>query len=137
MVRALAALSRGSLGFTPQAAEGVTYAKKIDKAECRIRWTRPAQDVHNVIRGLAPFPGAFFEADFGRGPERVKVLASRLVEGAGLPGALLGQGVSDGLIVACGMGAVQLVELQRAGKAPMKDADFLRGTRMARGTVLN
>jgi methionyl-tRNA formyltransferase len=133
MVRALAALSRGNLDFTPQAAEGVTYANKIDKAECRIQWTRPAQDVHNLIRGLAPFPGAFFEADFGRGPERVKVLASRLAEGEGLPGALLGDGA---LIVACGRGAVHLTALQRGGRAPMNAADFLRGARMVRGTVL-
>jgi methionyl-tRNA formyltransferase len=133
MVRALAALSRGSLGFTPQAEEGVTYAKKIDKAECRIRWLRPAQEVHNLIRGLSPFPGAFFDADFGRGPERVKVLRSRLAEGEGLPGELIGDG---SFIVACGTGAVQLVELQRAGKAPMGADDFLRGARMTHGTVL-
>jgi methionyl-tRNA formyltransferase len=133
MVRALAALSRGSLGFTPQAEEGVTYAKKIDKAECRIRWTRPAQEVHNLIRGLSPFPGAFFEADFGKGLERVKVLASRVVEGEGAPGQLLGDG---SLVVACGGDAAHLVTLQRGGRAPMSDADFLRGVRLARGTVL-
>ncbi|HWG05722.1 MAG TPA: methionyl-tRNA formyltransferase [Beijerinckiaceae bacterium] len=133
MVRALAAFSRGSLGFTPQAAEGVTYANKIDKTECRIDWRQPAQDVHNLIRGLSPFPGAFFEADFGRGPERVKVLRAKLAAGEGAPGSRLG---SDGFVVACGGGAVQLTQLQRAGKAPMSDEEFLRGVRGAEGFLL-
>ena len=88
MARALAALSRGGLGFTPQAADGVTYAKKIDKSETRIDWSRPAAEVHNHIRGLSPDPGAWFEADLGKGPERIKVLRSTLVPdraaGAGL-----------------------------------------------------
>ena len=89
MVRALAALSRGDLGFTPQAEDGVTYAKKIDKAETRIDWSRPAAEVHNHIRGLSPDPGAWFEADLGKGPERVKVLRSTLADGAGAPGTVL------------------------------------------------
>ena len=76
MGRALAALSRGGLDFTPQAADGVTYAKKIDKAETRIDWSRPAAEVHNHIRGLSPDPGAWFEADFGKGPERIRALRS-------------------------------------------------------------
>ena len=125
MVRALAALSRGGLVFQPQAEAGVTYAHKIEKAEARIDWTQPAQAVHNHIRGLSPFPGAFFEADFGRGPERIKVLRSRVCAGAGAPGALLG----EELTVACGAGALELVEIQRAGKAPMKPLEFLRGVR--------
>lgn len=133
MVRALAAFSRGSLAFTPQAAEGVTYATKIDKAECRIDWSRPAQDVHNLIRGLAPSPGAFFEADFSRGRERVKVLRSALAEGAAPPGVLLRE---SELVVACRSGAVHLLTLQRGGRKPMTDAEFLRGVRMTRGTVL-
>ena len=125
MVRALAALSRGGLVFQPQAESGVTYAHKIEKAEARIDWTQPAQAVHNHIRGLSPFPGAFFEADFGRGPERIKVLRSRVCAGTGAPGALLG----EELTVACGAGALELVEIQRAGKAPMKPLEFLRGVR--------
>ena len=94
------ALSRGVLDFTPQAAEGVTYAKKIDKAETRIDWSRPAREVHNHIRGLSPDPGAWFEADLGKGAERVKVLRSTLAEGAGAPGTVL----DDELTVACGDG---------------------------------
>ncbi|MCC2108151.1 MAG: methionyl-tRNA formyltransferase [Hyphomicrobiales bacterium] len=74
MSRALAAISRGSLAFRPQAGEGVTYAAKIDKAEARLDFSRPATEVHNLARGLSPFPGAWFEADLGRGPERVKVI---------------------------------------------------------------
>ena len=125
MVRALAALSRGGLVFQPQAEEGVTYAHKIEKAEARIDWTLPAKAVHDHIRGLSPFPGAFFEGDFGRGPERIKVLRAQVCDGAGAPGALLG----DELTVACGAGALRLIEIQRAGKAPMKPKEFLRGVR--------
>ena len=126
MVRALAALSRGGLTFQPQAETGVTYAHKIEKAEARIDWTRPAKAVHDHIRGLSPFPGAFFEADFGRGPERIKVLRGQPCAGAGTPGSLFG----DDLCVACGDGAVRLVEIQRAGKAPMSAVEFLRGIRI-------
>ena len=125
MARALAAVSRGGLSFTPQAAEGVTYAKKLDKNETRIDWSRPAAEVHNHIRGLSPEPGAWFEADFGKGPERVKALRSTLADGGGAPGALAG----PGLTVACGSGAVRLTEVQRAGKQPAKAEAFLAGVR--------
>ena len=124
MVRALAALSRGVLNFTPQAGEP-TYAKKLENAETRIDWSKPATAVHNHIRGLAPAPGAWFEADLGKGAERVKVLRSTLAAGSGKPGALI-----DGeLTVACGSGAVSLIDLQRAGRQPVKAAEFLRGLR--------
>jgi methionyl-tRNA formyltransferase len=132
MVRALAALSRGVLDVTPQAETGVTYAKKIDKAETRIDWSRPAAEVHNQIRGLSPEPGAWFEADLGKGVERVKVLRSTRAEGAGPPGTVL-----DGsLTIACGDGAVRLLELQRAGRQPLKAAEFLRGSAIAAGAHL-
>jgi methionyl-tRNA formyltransferase len=122
MARALGALERGALSFTPQAADGVTYAKKIDKSETRIDWSRPARDVHNRIRGLSPDPGAWFEADLGKGPERVRALRSTLAEGAGEPGTVLAD-----LTIACGEGAVRLVEVQRGGKGPVKAEAFLRG----------
>jgi methionyl-tRNA formyltransferase len=125
MARALSALSRGGLNFTPQAAEGVTYAKKIDKGETRIDWSRPAAEVHNHIRGLSPDPGAWLEADFGRGTERIKALRSALAVGAGAPGAIVGRD----LTVACGNGAVRLTEVQRAGKQPVKAEAFLAGVR--------
>ncbi|BBF94199.1 methionyl-tRNA formyltransferase [Blastochloris tepida] len=125
MVRALAALERGGLAFTPQAEQGVTYARKIEKAETRIDWSRPAPEVHNHIRGLAPFPGAWFELD----GVRVKVLRSTLAEGTGEPGTAL----DDRLTIACGTGAVRLIDLQRAGKAPMAADAFLRGTPVSAG----
>jgi methionyl-tRNA formyltransferase len=122
-VQALEALERGELAFTRQPDEGVVYAHKIEKAETRIDWSAPAQTVHNRIRGLAPFPGAWFEADFGRGPERVKVLRSTLAQGAGAPGAWLG----GELVIACGEGAVRLLTVQRAGGKPVTASEFLRG----------
>ena len=125
MVRALGALSRGVLAFVPQAAEGATYAAKLDKSETRIDWRRPAHDVHNAIRGLSPDPGGWFEADLGKGTERIKVLRSTLAEGQGAPGAVL----DDRLTVACADGAVRLLNLQRAGKQPVTAAEFLRGLR--------
>ncbi|MEX0853425.1 MAG: methionyl-tRNA formyltransferase [Bauldia sp.] len=125
MVRALSALARGVLAFTPQADEGASYAGKIDKSATRIDWSKPASDVHNLIRGLSPEPGGWFEADLGKRPERIKVLRSTLAEGSGTPGAVL-----DGqLTVACGSGAVRLTELQRAGGQPVKADAFLRGVR--------
>ncbi len=132
IARALAELARGALAFTPQAQEGVTYARKIDKAEARIDWARPAPELHNLIRALSPFPGAFFEADLGKGPERVKILRAHLSEGAGAPGVVL----DEALAIACGAGALRITELQRAGKAPMSAADFLRGARLPAGTRL-
>ncbi len=133
MVRSLAALSRGGLTFTPQAEEGVEYARKITNEEAKIDWRDAAQAVHNKVRGLSPFPGAFFSADFGKGPERVRLLRSGLAgPAAGLPGTI----GRDGL-VACGNGAIKLVQVQRAGKAPMSADEFLRGARFAEGTVLS
>jgi methionyl-tRNA formyltransferase len=128
MVRALAALERGSLGFTPQSDEGVTYAHKIDKAEARIDWNRPARDVHNQIRGLSPFPGAWFELTINGTPTRVKVLRSSLASGSGAPGERVG----EGLTVACAEGAVRLSRVQRQGKDAMDDLSFLRGTPVER-----
>lgn len=130
MGRALAALERGGLGFTPQPATGVEYAAKIEKAETRIDWARPAQEVHDRIRGLSPFPGAWFPL----GPEeaRVKVLRSTLAEGSAAPGTVL----DDHLTIACGAGAVRLVELQKAGKQPMGAETFLRGNAVPPGSRL-
>lgn len=128
MVRALGALERGGLALTPQPAEGVAYAAKIEKGEARIDWSRPAQEVHNRIRGLSPFPGAWFP--LGEQETRVKVLRSTLVDGSGAPGEVL----DDRLTIACGEGAVRLVELQMAGKQPMAADVFLRGHAVPVGT---
>ena len=129
MVVALGALDRGSLTLTPQAASGATYAAKIDKSETRIDWTTSWREVHNHCRGLSPFPGAWCELD---GIGRIKVLRTTKGEGAGEPGAML----DDRLTVACGEGAVRIVELQRAGGKPMPAEEFLRGTPAARVGVL-
>ena len=130
--RALAALSRDALRFTPQSEEGVTYAHKITNAEALIDWAGAAQAVHNQVRGLSPFPGAFFVADFGKGPERVKVLRTVREEGTGAPGTLLKQKGT----VACGDGAVRLIQVQPAGKGAMSAEDFFRGRRLAPGARL-
>jgi methionyl-tRNA formyltransferase len=131
MVRALGALERGTLQFTAQPPEGVTYAAKIDKSETRIDWGKPWKAVHDHCRGLSPFPGAWFELPDGTGT-RIKVLRTTRGEGSGAPGTVL----DDRLTIACGEGAVRLVQVQRAGRQPMTAEDFLRGTPVAPGTVL-
>ena len=133
MVRALAALSRGALSFTPQPEEGVTYAAKITNGDAQISWTLPARRVHDLVRGLAPFPSAFLTVDFGKGEERVKVLRTSVEDGEGAPGEVLD---SEGLI-ACAEGAIRLVQVQRAGKAAMSAPEMLRGVRLEPGTVLS
>ncbi|TAU19126.1 methionyl-tRNA formyltransferase [Rhizobium leguminosarum] len=132
MAEAMVKLEMNDLPLTPQPEDGVLYAAKIDKAETRIDFSRDARDVHNHIRGLAPFPGAWFELEIGGKPERVKVLASELAEGQGATGQLL----TDDLVVACALGAVRLTRLQKAGGKPLAAADFLRGTPLAAGTRL-
>lgn len=102
----------------PQAQDGVTYAAKIDKAEARVDFARPAAEVDRQIRGLSPFPGAWVEV----AGERVKLLRSRVAEGQGAPGQVLG-----GFTIACGMGAVEVLEAQREGKRPMPAAEVLKG----------
>ncbi len=128
MVRALSALERGTLQFTRQPAEGVTYAAKIDKTETRIDWKRPWKVVHDHIRGLSPFPGAWCEL----AGDRVKVLHTTRGVGSGSPGTVL----DGGLTIACGDGAVRIVELQKAGGRPMKAEEFLRGTPVCAGMAL-
>lgn len=129
MIRALGALERGTLTFTPQPTEGITYAAKLTNEETRIDWKRPGGTLHDHIRGLSPFPGAWFEVDLGKGTERVKVLRSARGNGTGAPGELLD---AEGL-VACGTGAVKLLNVQRAGSKPMSFADFARGARLSAG----
>lgn len=131
--RALAAFEQDELVFTPQAQEGVTYAHKIAKAEARIDWSKRASELHNLVRGLSPHPGATFEADLGKGLERVRILRSRPGSGQGVPGTVL----DERLTIACGTGALQLLEVQRAGKAAMSADEFLRGTRIPAGSMLN
>jgi len=124
MVRAMGALARRGLQFTKQSEQGVTYAAKIDKAEARIDWTKSAREVLRHIHGLSPFPGAWFEVVLDNAPVRIKALRCELAKGAGAAGDLL----DDKLTIACGDGAIRILELQRAGKPPMKADAFLNGT---------
>jgi methionyl-tRNA formyltransferase len=124
MVRAIGALERGRLQLTKQSEQGVTYAAKIDKAEARIDWNRPAREVLRHIHGLSPFPGAWCEMTSEGVAARVKILRCAMADGSGAAGDVL----DDHLKVACGEGALRILELQRAGKAPMKAEEFLRGT---------
>jgi methionyl-tRNA formyltransferase len=130
MTRALADLAAGELDCIPQPAEGVTYARKIDKAETRIDFALAPEPVLNHIHGLSPHPGAWFALPSG---PRVKVLKAEVSEGSGPPGTVL----DDALTVACGDGAVRLLVLQREGKSPAGAPDFLRGLAVAPGTRLD
>lgn len=129
--RALAAIERGGATETPQAGEP-TYARKITPAEARIDWTRPAAEVDARIRGLSPFPGAWFEAPSETGPVRIKALLSTQAQETGAPGQVL----DDVLTIACGAGAVRLIRVQREGKATQSAEEMLRGFPLPAGTVL-
>jgi methionyl-tRNA formyltransferase len=124
MVRAMAALEKGALQLRKQSDDGVTYAAKIEKTEARVEWNKPARSVLRHIHGLSPFPGAWSEIGGEGEAARIKILRCELAEGSGTPGAVL----DDRLMIACGEGAIRIIDLQRAGKAPMKAAEFLRGT---------
>jgi len=126
MVRAMGALERGRLQLTRQSEQGVTYAAKIDKAEARIDWTKSGREVLRHIHGLSPFPGAWFEITIDGEPVRIKVLRCELAKGSGAPGDLL----DDQFTIACSDGAIRLLDVQRAGKQPMKAIDCLRGLQL-------
>jgi methionyl-tRNA formyltransferase len=128
----LADIAAGRAIETPQADEGATYAKKISARTARLRWTRPAAELDCKIRGLSPFPGAWFQAPGPRGPVRVKALLSRAEPGVGAPGQVL----DNALLVATDEGAVRLLRLQREGRGPQDAADFLRGLPLPAGTQL-
>jgi len=130
MKEAIGKLEADDLPLTEQAEEGVVYAQKISKAETRIDFSKSARQVHDHIRGLSPFPGAWFELEIAGKPERVKVLNSERVAGEGPAGTV----IDDSLTIACGEGAVRPTRLQRAGGKALGLADFLRGTPIATGT---
>ena len=130
--RAMGALERGTLTETPQSADGVTYARKIEKSEARIDWTKTARELDCLIRGLSPFPGAWFEAPGKESAgERIKVLMAEPVAGQGAPGQVL-----DGRTIACGKDALRLLTVQRAGKTPMSAEEFARGFALGSGEIL-
>jgi len=124
MARAMGALERGMLKLKPQSSDGVTYAAKIDKADAHIDWNKPARDVLRHVHGLSPFPGAWCEMPLEGAAQRVKILRCEIAGGSGEPGVVL----DDHLTIACQRGALRILELQRAGKQPMKAEEFLRGT---------
>jgi len=129
VVEAVDGLSGGALTPVPQPEDGVTYAKKIRPKEARIDWTKPAEAVDRRIRGLSPFPGAWFMAPSDKGPMRIKALLSRVEEADGEPGTAL----DDDLLIACGAGSVRLLRAQREGRAAQDAATFLRGFRLSAG----
>lgn len=132
MGRAMDALAQGGLTLTSQGDDGVTYAAKITKEEARIDWKKPAFDVLRHCHGLSPFPGSWCEMPLDGAPARVKILRCEPAAGNGSPGVVL----DDRLTIACGAGAIRVVELQRAGKQPMRAEIFLRGTKVPAGTVV-
>jgi methionyl-tRNA formyltransferase len=134
MLATLAELTAGRLVCSPQPAQGVTYAPKIDKRETRIEFARAAREVHNHIRGLSPQPGAWMEIATGRQGERIKVLRASVADGSGTPGTVIG--LTGGLLVACAEGALRILEVQRPGKRPMPVEAFLRGFSVSLGTRL-
>ena len=128
IIRALAALERGAIAPTPQPEDGVTYAAKIDKDEARIDWTKPAADLDRLVRGLSPSPGAWTEVNGAR----LRILRARPESGSGATGAVL-----DGnLLIACGEGALRLLEIQREGRQPLPAEAFLRGFPLPPGSRL-
>lgn len=129
---ALRGLADGSLTATPQPAEGITYAEKIDKTEGRLDWHDSAEALERRVRAFTPWPGAYFEVAGGKVPERVKVLAAEPCDGSGVPGTVL----DNSGAIACGSGALRLLTVQRAGRAPMPIEAFLRGFGLPAGTVL-
>jgi methionyl-tRNA formyltransferase len=130
IVDTLAKIERGQAIAQPQSEHGVTYAHKIEPAETRIDWSRPAREIDCMIRGLSPAPGAWLELPGG---VRAKALMSRLGQGAGAPGEAL----DDSLLIACGEGAVRLLRVQRQGRAALEAPDFLRGSPVLAGTRLS
>jgi len=132
LVEAMAAVELGEARAVAQASDGATYARKIKPAEARIDWTKPAAEVDAHIRGLSPFPGAWFEAPSERGLVRVKALLSRLEDGEGAPGTVL----DSALAIACGSGSVRILRAQREGRGPQDAGDFLRGFPIAAGSRL-
>jgi methionyl-tRNA formyltransferase len=132
IVRTLADIEAGTAVATPQPADGVTYAKKISPRFTRLDWTKPGAVLDGKIRGLSPFPGAWFELPTDKGPVRVKALLSAFEDEAGEPGVTL----DDRLLVATGEGAVRLLRVQREGRGPQEADVFLRGNPVPAGTKL-
>lgn len=130
IVAALAAAAEGKLSAKPQPADGVTYARKLRREEGALDWRRPAVELERAVRAFEIFPGSYFTHD----GERIRVLAAEIA--AGSSGAAPGTVLDDGLLVACGDGALRPTKLQRPGRAALRTDEFLRGYAVATGTVL-
>lgn len=133
MVQAMAKLETGSVELVPQSVEGLAYAKKLEKSETRINWNKPAQQVHNHIRAMSPFPGAWCEMILGGKPTRVKILSALPVDGDGEPGQVL----DEQLTISCAKGAIRPVRLQKAGKQAGDLSQFLLGNSVEAGSVIS
>ena len=132
MVEGLSKLETGSAQFTPQSSDGVTYASKLKKSQSHIEWNQPAGAVHNHIRAMSPFPGAWCEIKIGGRMIRVKILESELIDAEGHPGEVL----DENLTIACATGAIRPIRLQKAGKQPGSLGEFLRGNHVETGQVV-
>ena len=133
VAEALPDLAAGRLAFRPQDGAGVAYARKIEKGEAPIDWQADAVRIRNHIHGLSPSPGAYGEIEFGGRTERIKILRAAVVDGSGPPGAVL----DAQMTIACGAGAIRVLEAQRAGKSAMSGADLMRGGAIAPGARFN
>ena len=132
MVEAMAKLEAGNLPLTEQASDGAVYAKKIEKAETRIDWSKSAEDIHNHIRGISPFPGAWCEMEIAGKLERVKILASRVAHKSAIAGSVISDVSHEGLTIACGTKSLAIISLQRAGGKPLSATEFLRGASVSK-----
>ncbi|MEP2942761.1 MAG: methionyl-tRNA formyltransferase [Hyphomicrobiales bacterium] len=133
MVRALGGIERGGLSARKQETTGIDYAHKLTKEEARIDWSKSACDVHNHIRGLSPFPGAWCEFELAGKRHRLKILKSIVIDDLEGPAGTI---LDDALTIACGTGAIRLVSVQRSGKGVMDAAEFLRGNALIKGAAL-
>jgi methionyl-tRNA formyltransferase len=130
-VRALEALEAGLLEFQPQTSLGVCYAHKVKKSEAEIDWTQSAEKIRNRIHGLSPAPGAFSNVPIGNRDESIKFLRAEVTTGIGSPGTLL----SEDMSIACGAGAIRIVQGQRSGRTMMSGRELMRGAKLAPGAV--
>ncbi|MEP6355610.1 MAG: methionyl-tRNA formyltransferase [Hyphomicrobiales bacterium] len=133
MVRALGGIERGGLSARKQETTGIDYAHKLTKEEARIDWSKSACDVHNHIRGLSPFPGAWCEFELAGKRHRLKILKSIVIDDLEGPAGTI---LDDALTIACGTRAIRLVSVQRSGKGVMDAAEFLRGNALTKGAAL-
>ena len=133
LMQAVIELQDGNLNFTRQDNRNITYAKKIDKKETELDFNCAAKEIHNKIRGLSPHPGAWFKYIDESNNFRVRIIQAEILEGHGKPGEV----IDDELSIACGVNAIKPILIQKEGKKPMHIKDFLLGTKIPKGVILN